>query len=56
MSEEEKVSDVSWSPYLVKFLWFLLIILIAPHFLFWIPHWLQEIPNVDLGWQLILLS
>ncbi|MFX0102377.1 MAG: alpha/beta hydrolase [Candidatus Hodarchaeota archaeon] len=56
MSEQEKVSDVSWSPYLVRFIRLLLFILIAPHFLFWIPHWLQQIPNVDLGWQLNGLS
>lgn len=52
MSEQEKVSSVSWSPFLVRFVRLLLFSLIAPHFLFWIPYWIQEIPGVDLGWYL----
>jgi len=47
LSEEEKVSGINWSDFLIKFFIILLIFLIVPHFIFWIPAWFQ-IP----GWEL----
>jgi pimeloyl-ACP methyl ester carboxylesterase len=53
MSTEQKVHKIEWSDFLVKILVILLSVLIIPHFLFWIPHWLTLPPlNLDLGWEL----
>jgi len=45
--QEIKVHTIDWNEFIIKFFAVFLIVLIVPHFLFWIPHWLQ-IP----GWEL----
>ncbi|MHA1793430.1 MAG: alpha/beta hydrolase [Promethearchaeota archaeon] len=50
-SGEEKVLGVNWSPFLIRFLTKVLLILFLPHLLFWIPYWIQLIVG-DLGWIL----
>ena len=52
--EDEKVHRIFWSPFLRQLLAALLIFLILPHFLFWIPAWLQAPAlGLDLGWELL---
>jgi acetyl esterase/lipase len=53
-SKEEKVHKIFWSPFLRQLLIALFIFLFVPHFLFWIPAWLQSpLIGLDLGWELL---